>query len=69
MTEDDLKDVFAAHGEVTSVKLIKDRDTGRAKGFGFVEMPNDEEGKTAIDALNDSDLEGRNMRVNEARPR
>lgn len=69
MTEDDVKNVFAEYGEVVSVKLITDRDTGRAKGFGFVEMADSEAGKKAIEELDGADVNGRNMRVNEARPR
>lgn len=69
MEEDDLRSVFSEFGEVNSVKLIKDKFTGRAKGFGFVEMENDSEAKTAIDQLNGSEVQGRNMVVNEAKPR
>ena len=69
MTEDDLHQAFAEFGEVTSAKIITDRDTGQSKGFGFVEMPNQSEGEAAISALNESDVKGRNLRVNEARPR
>ena len=69
MTEDELYDLFAAHGEVTRATIISDRDTGRSKGFGFVEMTNDEEGKAAIESLNGQELKGRNLTVNEARPR
>lgn len=68
-TEDELKDVFAAHGAVASAIVVKDRDTGRSKGFGFVEFENDDEGKAAEKALNGSDLGGRSITVNEARPR
>lgn len=64
-----IEEKFAEFGEVSSCKLITDRETGRAKGFGFVEMPSAEEGQAAIDALNETDLMGRNMVVNEARPR
>ena len=69
LQEDDLREVFANYGEVTSVKLISDRITGRAKGFGFVEMANDEQGKQAVENLDGSELMDREMRVNEARPR
>jgi RNA recognition motif-containing protein len=69
LQEDDLREVFANYGEVTSVKLISDRITGRAKGFGFVEMANDDEGKQAVENLDGSELMDREMRVNEARPR
>ncbi|MBN2627256.1 MAG: RNA-binding protein [Spirochaetales bacterium] len=69
LTEDDLKQAFAEFGEVINAKIIMDRDTGRSKGFGFVEMGNDEEGEKAIEALDGSPLKGRNLKVNEARPR
>jgi len=69
LTEDELRDAFSAHGEVSSAKIISDRDTGRSKGFGFVEMPNDGEANAAIEDLNGKDLNGRPVRVNEARPR
>ncbi|MFT5446541.1 MAG: RNA recognition motif-containing protein [Gammaproteobacteria bacterium] len=69
MTSDSLRAAFEAHGEVSSANVITDRDTGRSKGFGFVEMPNDTEGQAAIDGVNGADLEGRPARVNEARPR
>ena len=68
-SEDDLKDLFGAYGEVSSVRVIKDRDTGRSKGFGFVDMDNDAEAKKAIEALNEKDHMGRALRINEARPR
>ncbi len=67
-TEQDLSDKFAACGTVESVNLITDRDTGRIKGFGFIEMASDAEAQAAIDSLNCSDYEGRLMMVNEARP-
>jgi len=67
-TEQDLSDKFAAFGTVESAKLISDRDTGRSKGFGFVEMATDSEAQAAIDSLNDTDYDGRPMKVNEARP-
>ncbi len=66
-TEQDLSDKFAACGTVESVNLITDRDTGRIKGFGFIEMASDAEAQAAIDSLNGSDYEGRPMMVNEAR--
>ena len=69
MTEDALRELFEQHGEVVSVKIVKDRFSGRSKGFGFVEMANKEEGEAAIQKLNDSEVEGRNIRVNFARPR
>lgn len=64
-----LEQLFAEYGQVDSVKIITDRETGRAKGFGFVEMPNDAEGQAAIDALNDREVMDRAMVVNQARPR
>ncbi len=67
-TEQDLSDKFTACGTVDSVKLITDRDTGRTRGFGFIEMASDAEAQAAIDSLNGSDYEGRPMKVNEARP-
>lgn len=67
--EDDLQDAFEKFGEVSSVKIIKDRDTGRSKGFGFVEMPNAAEANEAISNLSGYSLDGRNLVVNEAKPR
>ncbi len=69
LSEEELRDAFAAHGDVSSVKILSDRETGRSRGFGFVEMPNQSEGETAIEQLNGKDLGGRALRVNEARPR
>lgn len=69
VSEDDLKNVFGEFGEVTSVSIITDKYSGRSKGFGFVEMSTDSEASEAINSLNESDLKGRNMRVNEAKPR
>jgi len=69
MTENELREAFAGFGEVAAVKIIIDRDTGRSKGFGFVTMPVKEEADEAIKALDGSALGGRNIRVNEARPR
>ena len=69
MTEDDLRTTFQAYGDVDSANIITDRDSGRSKGFGFVEMPNDDHAKAAIDELNDTELSGRNVTVNKARPR
>jgi RNA recognition motif-containing protein len=68
-TEDDLRQAFEAFGEVSSVSIVKDRDTGRSKGFGFVEMPDDGEAQAALDGLNGTDLGGRPLTVNQARPR
>ena len=67
-TEQDLSDKFAAFGTVKSVKLITDRDTGRSRGFGFVEMSSDSEAQKAIQELNGSSLDGREITVNEAKP-
>ena len=64
-----LESVFAEFGEVSSCKIIFDRDTGRSKGFGFVEMPDDAQAQEAIDALNDTELDGRVIVVKKARPR
>ncbi len=69
MSEDELRAAFAAHGEVSSVKILTDRETGRSRGFGFVEMPNASEGEKAISQLNGKEVGGRALRVNEARPR
>ncbi len=69
MTEDSLRELFAKYGEVVSVKIVQDRYSGRSKGFGFVEMSDKDEGEKAIQGLNDSEVEGRNIRVNFARPR
>ncbi len=68
VTEDKLQEIFSAHGTVESARVITDRFTGRSRGFGFVEMSNEEEAQTAIDSLNESDLDGRSLTVNEARP-
>ena len=67
-TEQDLSDKFAAYGTVLSVKLLTDRDTGRTRGFGFIEMASDAEAQAAIDSLNGTNYEGQSMKVNEARP-
>jgi RNA recognition motif-containing protein len=69
VTEDQLRAAFAQFGEVSSCNVITDKFTGQSKGFGFVEMSNDDEADAAIKALNDTALNGRNMRVNQARPR
>lgn len=69
VTDDDLRDAFAAFGDVARAKVIMDRDTGRSKGFGFVEMSDDGQAQAAIDGLNEQPINGRNVRVNEARPR
>jgi RNA recognition motif-containing protein len=68
-TGEDLQELFSAHGEVTSAKVIVDRETGNSKGFGFVEMANDEEAKAAIAALNETELDGKEIVVKEANDR
>ena len=68
-TENELEDLFAEHGTVESARVITDRMTGRSKGFGFVEMGSQEEAEAAIEKLNDSELGGRTLVVNEAKPR
>ena len=68
-SEDDLRKAFEAHGQVESVAVISDQYSGRSKGFGFVEMSSETEAKAAMDSLNDSDLKGRTLKVNEARSR
>lgn len=67
--ENELREVFEEYGEVDKAAIIMDRMTGRAKGFGFVEMPNDDDAKKAIESLDGAELKGRSMRVNEAKPR
>ncbi len=69
VSEDDLRQAFENFGQVTSVKIITDRYTGNSRGFGFVEMPNHQEAKSALSGLNGKDLKGRALKVNEARPR
>ena len=69
ITEDELKDVFSEFGEVSTVNVITDKFSGQSKGFGFVEMANNSEADEAIKALNESNLKGRNIRVNQAKPR
>ena len=69
MTEDDLNELFGEFGQVTSCKIISDRETGRSRGFAFVEMAEQEEGENAIEALNNREMDGRRLKVNEARPR
>jgi RNA recognition motif-containing protein len=66
---EELQAAFAKFGEVASAKIVKDRDTGRSKGFGFVEMPNEEEGKQAIAGLNETELDGRTIVVKPANPK
>lgn len=69
LSEGDLQQLFEAYGEVSSCKIVKDKMTNRSKGFGFVEMPNDDEANQAISALNGKEVGGRAISVNEARPR
>ena len=68
-TEDSLRALFEAHGTVSRVNIVTDRDSGQPRGFGFVEMANDAEGERAIAALNGTDLDGRTLSINEARPK
>ena len=68
-TDSSLEELFGQAGTVTSAKVIIDRDTGRSKGFGFVEMSSDAEAKAAIAALDGKEIDGRNLKVNEAKPR
>jgi len=69
LTEDRLKELFGEFGEVSSAKIITDKYSGRSKGFGFIEMTNEEEGMKAIDALDGQDEKGRKLKVNKARER
>ena len=69
VTDSTLEAMFAPHGTVQSAQVIMDRDTGRSKGFGFVEMGSSQEAQAAIDALNGKEMDGRKLTVNEARPR
>jgi RNA recognition motif-containing protein len=69
VTEDDLREAFAAFGEVGTVQLIKDKFSGESKGFGFIEMANNTEADQAIKSLNDTSLKGRDIKVNQAKPR
>ncbi len=69
LTDDDLRAAFSEFGEVSSASIIMDRMSGQSKGFGFVEMPDNTEADEAIKALNESALNGRNIKVNQARPR
>ncbi len=68
-TEEELQKIFEEYGEVSSAKIIKDRFSGRSRGFGFVEMPNEQEGKAAIEELNGAEYDSRTLKVNEARQR
>ena len=69
MTEDELRTAFAAHGEVSTARIITDRETGRSRGFGFVEMADNAQAEAAIQAMNGKDFDGRALTVNEAKPR
>lgn len=69
VTDDELRAAFAEFGEVSTAKIIMDRYSGRSKGFGFVEMDNDDEAQKAIESLDNSEMQGRNLRVNQAKPR
>ena len=69
LSEEDIRQEFSRYGEVSSVRVITDRDTGRPRGFAFVEMPDDEKGQEAIDALNGKEIAGRAVVVNQARPK
>ena len=69
LTDESLEAAFTEYGEVSSARVIIDRFSGRSRGFGFVEMSNDDEGKAAIEGLNGKDFQGRTLTVNEARPR
>jgi cold-inducible RNA-binding protein len=69
ISDAELEAVFAPYGAVDRAKVITDRETGRSRGFGFVEMPNDDEAQAAMEALNGNDMSGRKLVVNEARPR
>ena len=69
ITEDELRQAFEAFGKVDTATIIKDKYSGQSKGFGFVEMPSGDEARAAIEGLNGKDMKGRNLNVNEARPR
>jgi RNA recognition motif-containing protein len=69
LKDQDLQNLFSSHGEVTSAKIVLDKFTNRSKGFGFVEMANDDEAQSAIGALNGTEVDGRNIVVNESRPK
>lgn len=69
MSDDQLRDAFAQYGEVSSARIIMDRDTGRSKGFGFVEMPDDAQAQEAIGKMDGQEIDGRTVKVNVARPR
>ncbi|MDZ7682469.1 MAG: RNA-binding protein [Fodinibius sp.] len=69
VSDQELQEMFVEFGEVTSAKVIKDRETGRSKGFGFVEMTSDEDAQAAIDELDGAEIDGRTLKVNKARPK
>ena len=69
MTDDDLRDLFSAYGELAAAEVIKDKFSGQSKGFGFVDMPSNSDADAAIKALNETEMKGRKLTVNEARPR
>ncbi|MGK7371187.1 MAG: RNA recognition motif domain-containing protein [Candidatus Halalkalibacterium sp. M3_1C_030] len=69
VSDNDLKEIFEEFGEVTSAKVITDRETGRSKGFGFVEMSDDQDAQTAIEDLDGTEMDGRNLKVNKAKPK
>jgi len=69
LSEDDLRKAFESYGEVSTVKIVTDRYSGKSRGFAFVEMPDDTQGQEAIDQLNGKDLNGRSLRISKARPR
>ncbi len=69
LTENELAELFSEFGEVESAKIVMDRETGRSKGFGFIEMTNEEQGDAAINELDGKEVNGRNLKVNKARPR
>lgn len=69
VTEDEIRDVFSPYGEISSISIITDKYSGKSKGFGFVEMPKQEEAEEAIKCLDESEMKGRNIKVNEARPK
>ena len=69
ISEEELRTIFEEHGAVDSVKIIMDKYSGRSKGFGFIEMPNDNEGQNAVENLADTDIKGRTLKVNKARER
>jgi len=69
LDESEFRELFEGYGEVASAKIIMDRETGRSRGFGFVEMPNDAEGNAAVEGLNEAEVHGRNIRVNQAEER